>query len=650
MVGGRVVLPDGTLQEAGCAILGDGWTRQIGRGRTVDDPVAQFERPVDYCSGAFLMVRRNLFESVGGLDEVYSPGYFEDPDLAIRLRQRGFCAAFLPDITVLHYENATSERLYDPAELVKRNHKLFRERHRGWLAGQADPARWCDYRHRRADDTAVNVLVFPVEGDVRGVDRLSRTLERLDAMLTVVTPPDEAVALQLRNALPPTCEIVSLPTPGDLDQFLSDRAGYFDLALAHATLTRDQSTVLSRHRQPIATPKADEYQFSTTLPGRPRVDSRVFLPQSFRVAYVVCLSGPEAATVRYRAFNVIEAIRPAGYVADHFDARHILDQLDTIIGYDLIVLVRRPYSPEIDRLIDAADRAGVPVIADMDDGLFDEATIPHIGLFQTMPAEFGAGVIDSYRRVIRRARYFTGATRHLVERAELAGRPGYLIRNGYNTAQKVLSDRARETHTRPDDGRVSLGYSSGTRTNQADFRTIASTLAKLMGEFSHVHLIVVGDFDLDEFVEFAGYADRVHHRTLVPWTNLPAEIARADINLVPLEQNVFTDCKSNFNYYEPALLGIPTVASPTRAYADAITTGDNGFLATSSDEWYESLRSMIASPELRARIGGRAYQRAVSEYGPEAVAREALAAYREILRTHRTRHGEGGGVYTSRVA
>lgn len=245
MVGGRIVLLDGTLQEAGCAILGDGWTHQIARGKPADDPNALFVRTVDYCSGAFLMVRRAAFEAVGRLEEIYSPGYFEDPDLALRLRSLGYHAVYHPGITILHYENATSHGLINLSEVVQRNHAVFQARHADWLREQPRPPHWCAYRNRRADDTAVNVLVFPILQDPIGTGRLVRVLERLDAMPTVLLPRNTTVAAQIREQLPNTVEFVTIETVEELEELLAERPGYFDLALTPADLAEEQRVILA---------------------------------------------------------------------------------------------------------------------------------------------------------------------------------------------------------------------------------------------------------------------------------------------------------------------------------------------------------------------------------------------------------------------
>ena len=68
VVGGKILLANGDLQEAGSMIWSDGSALGYGRG---DDPnLSQYEfrRPVDYCSGAFLVTRRSLFIQLGGFN------------------------------------------------------------------------------------------------------------------------------------------------------------------------------------------------------------------------------------------------------------------------------------------------------------------------------------------------------------------------------------------------------------------------------------------------------------------------------------------------------------------------------------------------------------------------------------------------------
>ena len=65
--------------------------RQLGygRGRDPDDPEFMFRRDVDYCSGAFLLTQRAVFDRLGRFDPRYAPAYYEETDYCVRLWQAG---------------------------------------------------------------------------------------------------------------------------------------------------------------------------------------------------------------------------------------------------------------------------------------------------------------------------------------------------------------------------------------------------------------------------------------------------------------------------------------------------------------------------------------------------------------------------------
>jgi glycosyltransferase involved in cell wall biosynthesis len=362
--------------------------------------------------------------------------------------------------------------------------------------------------------------------------------------------------------------------------------------------------------------------------------------RSFRVLYVLRPGVYDAACMRYRGYNLIEALRKVGVEAAHLDECQIPDRLDQALSHDLIVLVRRRFTPAIAMLLRAAQQASVPVVCDLDDFVFDEDAIPHTTYLSSQPPHLARATVAEWRDVVDRCLYYTAPTTFLVQRAAALGRESYLIRNGFNEAQLALSHGAlAEVREESAPRGVRLGYFSGTRTHQDDFRVVAPTLVRLMAEFPNVSLVVAGDFNLAEFPEFTAFGSRVEERPFVDWTLLPAEIARVDVNLAPLVVNPFTQAKSNLKYYEAALLKVPTVATPSQAFAECITPGQNGYLASMPEEWYRALRDLIVNRDLRRQVGERAYQHALSEYGPMVVADQALCAYRQMLLSHRRRLG-----------
>lgn len=108
-VGGRLLYPDGRLQEAGGVVFCDGSAANFGRGDlNVDDPLFTYVREVDYCSGALLATPRELFKKLGGFDERYRPAYYEDTDYCFQVRTQGLKVYYQPESIIIHSEGATS--------------------------------------------------------------------------------------------------------------------------------------------------------------------------------------------------------------------------------------------------------------------------------------------------------------------------------------------------------------------------------------------------------------------------------------------------------------------------------------------------------------------------------------------------------------
>ena len=136
IVGSKLLFEDGTLQEVGGIIwrLGDGWN--WGRGRDPAEPSFMFLRDADWVSGAALMIERKMFEELNGFDELYVPAYYEDTDIAFRVRARGKRVVVQPASEIVHLEGISAGT--DTAGTgMKRfqviNHAKFYQRWRGTL-------------------------------------------------------------------------------------------------------------------------------------------------------------------------------------------------------------------------------------------------------------------------------------------------------------------------------------------------------------------------------------------------------------------------------------------------------------------------------------------------------------------------------------
>ncbi len=143
MAGARLVYPDGTLQEAGGLIFKDGSGWNYGKGDDASRPEYQFTREVDYCSGACIMLETRLFRELEGFDNHYAPAYYEDTDLAFRVRQKGLKVRLQPAATIVHHEGVTSGT--DISAGAKRyqavNHEKFLQRWKEELTNYPEPIR-----------------------------------------------------------------------------------------------------------------------------------------------------------------------------------------------------------------------------------------------------------------------------------------------------------------------------------------------------------------------------------------------------------------------------------------------------------------------------------------------------------------------------
>lgn len=136
-VGGKLVFPDGRLQEAGSIVWSDGSCDAYGRGGDPSAPEVNFERRVDFCSGAMLLTRRAIFESLGGFDERYRPAYYEDADYCARLWSAGFPVVYQPKAVAVHAEFGSAASAEAAVDLQRARRPIFVSRHNRWLSSQS---------------------------------------------------------------------------------------------------------------------------------------------------------------------------------------------------------------------------------------------------------------------------------------------------------------------------------------------------------------------------------------------------------------------------------------------------------------------------------------------------------------------------------
>ncbi|HEX8353644.1 MAG TPA: glycosyltransferase family 2 protein, partial [Pyrinomonadaceae bacterium] len=237
-VGGRIILPDGSLQEAGSIIWRDGSCQGYGRGASPSAPEVMFLRDVDYCSAVFFLTRRDLFLDLGGFDESLVPAYYEDADYCASLWRKGLRVVYDPRVSVLHYESASSDSPRSALDLQAQNRRAFVRKHREWLRSRhpASPAGVLQARSQRRDGQK---RILYLDDRVPHSD-IGCGFPRSNRVITEIARIGHAVTCYPLNArheswhevyrdLPREVEVMQGRGLPGLAEFLSERAGYYDI-------------------------------------------------------------------------------------------------------------------------------------------------------------------------------------------------------------------------------------------------------------------------------------------------------------------------------------------------------------------------------------------------------------------------------------
>lgn len=348
--------------------------------------------------------------------------------------------------------------------------------------------------------------------------------------------------------------------------------------------------------------------------------------EKMRVLYITSeFEAYHSQTVRYRIHNFRQALQ--GRASTRFE---LITEVHLLEWADIVILMRATWTEEVGNIIKKAEKLKIPVVFDIDDIIFlpefAENYCTVLGDTSKKNISLRRKEFEGFEKTFKSCRFATASTHFIAEKMERAGTRAFIIHNGLNKKQLSIAQNAN----RKAQNVRAIGYLSGTKTHDRDFKEVLPALEKIFAEYPDVILRLVGYLDTSLIPK--PIAQRTQTASYMNWQRLLKYSAQNYINIAPLDvANPFCHAKSELKYFEAAVVGVPTVASATDTFSRCIENGKNGMLAETADEWYAALKKLLDDNSFYNKIVTNAKHHTMENYTPSATAKEALYAYKAII-------------------
>ncbi|MGA2654645.1 MAG: glycosyltransferase [Gammaproteobacteria bacterium] len=329
-------------------------------------------------------------------------------------------------------------------------------------------------------------------------------------------------------------------------------------------------------------------------------------------------------TFRYRAYNMAQVLNASGedigISASYFflsDLAYLNEIADLA---DVLVICRSRYDNRINHLITAFKKRRKKILFDVDDLIFNVDWLQLI--LTTIDQPLNEDVFNFWfaycARVGATLKQCNGAittNSFLAEQIQdFANLPTAIVPNFLNQEQLDISTQifaAKKNLSPAQDGFIHIGYFSGTSSHNKDFALVVPAFEMLLEEIPNLCVVIAGYIQADSLV--ARFGDRVKYLPFTDFINLQRLIGSVEFNIAPLQYNVFTNCKSELKYFEAAIVGTPTIASPTFTFSQAIRHQDNGYIAQ-AHQWYSTIKQAVNDIDDYQKMADRSHAHAQDYY------------------------------------
>jgi len=259
-------------------------------------------------------------------------------------------------------------------------------------------------------------------------------------------------------------------------------------------------------------------------------------------------------------------------------------------------------------------KMGVPMVFDFDDSIWlqDVSDANRLLGWLKNPAKTA--------KIISLCHTTIAGNQYLQDYASPHNPNTLIIPTTIDTAHYVKKPRLNGS----DNGVVTIGW-SGSITTLKHFKTSIDVLKTLKQKYNNrICFRVIGD---------GGYTHQELGITGQWWkadTELE-DLSTFDIGIMPLPDDLWSRGKCGLKGLQYMALEIPTVMSPVGVNSDIIQDGQNGFLASSHDQWVEKISMLVESSELREKLGSAGRQTVTDHYSVEANKQKWLSVFQNVI-------------------
>ena len=299
--------------------------------------------------------------------------------------------------------------------------------------------------------------------------------------------------------------------------------------------------------------------------------------------------GETKAPTRYRALDYFSRFEQAGWKPLHRTAPKGLagrrSLLNDVAKADVVVVLRKTFTAPFRYML---GKKAKRLVFDLDDAIFlnDDGT----------PS---GSRHKSFHGVLKRCDLAWAGNQYLADAcrsscSEVLVAPTSIDPNTYDV-----------TPHKPDENLdlVWIGSSS----TRKYLESLVPVLEKVADDIPSLRLKIIADFDLS--------SPRL--KTIaVPWQQETeaTDIASSHIGLAPMSDDLWTRGKCGLKVLQYMAARLPVVASATGVHHDILKIDHTGYLASSPEQWIESLKKLLRDASLRNNMGNEGRKRLIANY------------------------------------